>query len=106
MVSEKDEIRKMQSYLSVHVGTLNILLAEYGLETISVTQEKAKSEHSEIRARLETAKGVIVQVRDSVAKQAAAVYSAASLLERLYKLVSGEIRTSLKSLENTVTSAW
>ncbi|KAK1752197.1 hypothetical protein QBC47DRAFT_389988 [Echria macrotheca] len=105
MISQKDEIRKMQSYLSVHVGTLNILLAEFGLETMNLARGQTQAEQVEIRDRLETTKAVLVQVRDSVVKQAAAVCSAASMLERLYKLVCGEVRTSLKTLESIVTAA-
>ncbi|KAK0619586.1 hypothetical protein B0T14DRAFT_519521 [Immersiella caudata] len=105
MVTQKEEIRKIQSYLSVHVGTLNILLAEHGLETMNLSHEETQSHQQEIRERLETTKGVLVQVRDSVVKQAAAVYNAASMLERLYRLVSGEVCSSLKGLENLVTSA-
>ena len=73
MVSQKDEIRKMQSYLSVHVGTLNMLLAECGLETMNIAQESVQVYQLDIKDRLETTKGVVTQVRDSVTKQAAAI---------------------------------
>jgi hypothetical protein len=106
LISEKDEIRKMQSYLSVHVGTLNVLLAEYGLERMNITREQTQSQQLEIKDRLETTKGVLLQVRDSVTKQAAAIHSAASILGKLYKLVSGEIWTSLSTLESMVASVW
>jgi hypothetical protein len=106
MVSQKDEIRRMQSYLNVHVETLNILLAEHGLETMNIAQENAQSRQSDINERLETTKGVLTQVRDSVTKQAAAIFKATALLERLYNLVSGEISTSWKSLEGMVAAAW
>ncbi|KAK5652130.1 hypothetical protein OQA88_10772 [Cercophora sp. LCS_1] len=105
MISEKDDIRKMQSYLSVHVGTLNMLLAEYGLETMNLAREKTQSGQLEIKDRLESTRGLLAQVQDSVTKQAAVVCSAGSMLERLYRLVSGEIHTSVKSLERLVTSA-
>ena len=106
MATQSDEIRKMQSYLSVHVGTLNILLAEYGLETMNLVQEKTAADQVDIKQRIETTKGVLVQVRDSVAKQAAAVYNTAALLEKLYNIVSGEMRASWKSLEGMVAAAW
>lgn len=90
----RDEIRKMQSYLSVHAGTLNILLAEHGLESMNIAHEQNGAAHLAIRERLETTNGVLVQVRDSVVGQAAALHKATNLLEQLYKLVSGEIRAS------------
>lgn len=36
---EKDEMKKLQSYLSIHIGTINILLAEYGLERMNLASE-------------------------------------------------------------------
>jgi hypothetical protein len=104
--SGSDEVRRIQSYLSVHIGTLNMLLAEHGLETMNLAQEKTESEQLAIRERLDTTKGVLAQVRDSVTKQAAALYNATALLEQLYNLVSGEIRTSWKRLEDMVAGAW
>jgi hypothetical protein len=101
-----DEIRRIQSYLSVHIGTLNMLLAEHGLETMNLAQEKTESEQLAIRERLDTTKGVLAQVRDSVTKQAAALYNATALLEQLYNLVSGEVCTSWKRLEDMVAGAW
>ncbi|KAK3902573.1 hypothetical protein C8A05DRAFT_33716 [Staphylotrichum tortipilum] len=100
-----DEIRKMQNYLSVHIGTVNILLAEHGLETMNVAQEKTGAAQLAIRERLETTNGVLAQVRDSIVGQAAALYKATTLLEQLYNLVSGEIRTSWKRLEDNVAAA-
>ncbi len=106
MAAQSDEIRKIQSYLSVHVGTLNIMLAEHGLETMNLAQEKTAADQLDIRKRIETTKGVLVQVRDSVARQAAAVLNTAALLEKLYNLVSGEICVLWKSLEGMVAAAW
>jgi hypothetical protein len=106
LISEKNEIRKMQSYLSVHVGTLNILLAEHGLEIMNLTRESTQSQQLEIKDRLETTRGVLLHVQDSVAKQVAAVYNSASMLEKLYKLVNGEIWTSLSRLESLMASVW
>ena len=101
-----DEIRRIQSYLSVHVGTINILLAEHGLETIDIVQEKTEAEQLAIRERLETTKGVLTQVQDSIAKQSTAIHNSTALLETLYKLVSGNIHTSCRKLEDMVAAAW
>lgn len=50
---EKDEIRKLQSYLNIHVGTINILLAEHGLEMMTLASEKGQLDQLHIRERLE-----------------------------------------------------
>jgi hypothetical protein len=49
---KKDEIRKLQSYLNVHVGTINILLTEYGLEKIDIAADKADTKNVDIRDSL------------------------------------------------------
>jgi hypothetical protein len=43
LVGQEDDAKRLQTYLSVHVGTVNILLVEYGLERMHVNEEKAGS---------------------------------------------------------------
>ncbi len=102
----RNEIRKMQNYLSVHIGTINMLLAEHGLETMNLAHEESGAAQLAIRERLETTHGVLAQVRDSVAGQAVVLCKATALLEQLYSMVSGEIRASWKRLEDRAAAAW
>lgn len=73
---------------------------------MNIAHEQNGAAHLAIRERLETTNGVVFQVRDSVAGQAAALYKATILLEQLYKLVSGDIRASWRRLEDIVAGAW
>ncbi|KUJ10036.1 uncharacterized protein LY89DRAFT_710862 [Mollisia scopiformis] len=99
---EKDDIRKLQSYLSIHIGTINMLLAEYGLEKMELVYEKGELERLHIRERLENTKSLMQWIKDSVVAQTAAVHNANSMLTKLFAMVSGEIGSSMKSLGEMV----
>lgn len=48
--TQKDEIKKLQIYLNVHVGTINILLAEHGLDRIDIASERSERDQLQLRA--------------------------------------------------------
>lgn len=99
---EKDEIRKLQSYLNVHVGTINILLAEHGLETMDIDSKKAEADQLHVRARFDDTRKVIDWIKSSVSAQALAIQTTQSMLSKLCELVSGESITSWKSFGEMV----
>jgi hypothetical protein len=43
-LGQMDEIQILQSYINVHVGTINVLLAEHVLESMSIASAKAEAE--------------------------------------------------------------
>jgi hypothetical protein len=49
---QKDVIRNLQSYLNIHVGTIDILLAEHGLEMMDLASDRAEAGQLQIRERL------------------------------------------------------
>lgn len=106
MLSQKDDIRKLQSYLSVHVGTLNILLAEHGLESLNIESKKSDVDRLHIRERLDHTKGILTGVQSAISQQVAVLHKAGSMLEALYRMVSGEMKASWMTLENSVASVW
>lgn len=99
---EKDEIKKLQSYLNIHIGTINILLAEHGLEKMNLASEKGELDQLHIRERLENTKSLMQWIKDSVIAQTAALQTTNSMLTKLFGMVSGEIGSSLKSLSEMV----
>jgi hypothetical protein len=103
---QKDEIRKLQSYLNVHVGTINILLAEHGLEMMNIDSKKAEADQLRVRERLEDTRNVINSIKSSVSLQASAIKTTHSMLSRLFELVSGELTTSWKCLGEMVAKVW
>lgn len=103
---EKDEIKKLQSYLNIHIGTINILLAEHGLEIMNLTSEKGELDQLHIRERLENTKTLMQWIKDSLIAQTAAVQNNSSMLTELFGMVSGELGSSLKSLREMVAKVW
>ena len=105
-VGRPDEIAKLQSYLNVHVGTINILLAEYGLEMLDVSGRKAEVGYLRIDERLEVTRKTVEGFRENVAAQTSAVNANNSLLTKLYQMVSGELSCTWTSLANMVAKVW
>ena len=103
---EKDEIKKLQSYLNIHIRTINILLAEHGLEKMNLASEKGELDQLHIRERLENTKSLMQWIKDSVIAQTAAVQNTNSMLTKLLGMVSGEHGSSLKSLGEMVAKVW
>jgi tetratricopeptide (TPR) repeat protein len=104
--TQKDEIRKLQIYLNVHVGTINILLAEHGLERIDIVSERSERDKLQLRDRLEDTQKVIEQINRSTQAQAQAVAEANYMLGKLFQMVNSEVVASLKSFARMVSKVW
>lgn len=100
------EIQKLRNYLNIHVGTLNILLMEHGLEKIDVAYGKADAEGLCIRERLDNTRGMIQSIGKSVVAQVLLVRAVYNKLTQLYNMVSGEMKISWTSLCDTVAKIW
>jgi len=103
---EENEIKKLQNYLNIHIGTINILLAEHGLEMMSLASEKGELDQLQIRERLNSTHSLMQRIKDSVTAQATVVQNTSFMLTRLCDMVSGELRTSWKSLGDMVAKMW
>lgn len=104
--TQRDEIRKLQAYLNVHVGTINILLAEHGLERMDIASERSERDQLQVRDRLEDTRKAIERINSSAKSQAQAVAAANSMLCKLFQMVSGEVMVSLKSMAGMVSKVW
>ena len=60
--SKKDEIQKLQSYLNVHVGTINMLLLEHGLENLDVFSNQSEENQRDMQKSLENANAMMVEI--------------------------------------------
>ncbi|KAI0534172.1 hypothetical protein GGR58DRAFT_69255 [Xylaria digitata] len=97
-----DEIKKLQAYLSVHIGAINTVLAEYGLERIALAEGKSEKGQLQIKQRLENNASILNRIQSSVSCRGRAIFQSMSTLEKVYKIVSGELEASLKSFESLV----
>lgn len=98
----KGEVNKLQGYLNLHVATINILLAEHGLEKMSFAQEKANSDNLQVRERLDVAQGLIERVRSTVSGQMTLIENTNSMVKSLVDMICGDFQTSWKSLGEMV----
>ena len=104
--TQKDEVRKLQTYLNVHVATINILLAEHGLERMDIASEKSERDRLQVQERLEDTRKLIERINSSAQSQAQAVTVANSMLGKLFQMISGEVIACLKSLAGMVSKVW
>jgi hypothetical protein len=99
---QRDGLSNLQTYLEIHVGTINILLAEYGLEKL----DHISSNQLDIEERLEDTRAIVDGIKDNIEVQALAVQRNSSLLTKLYQVVYGELSVSWTSLVNMVAKVW
>ncbi|KAI9668028.1 MAG: hypothetical protein M1821_000848 [Bathelium mastoideum] len=98
----KNEAQRLQNYLSIHIGTLNILLAEHGLEKMDVAIGNAEADRLHIRKRLENTHSIIERIGNSMAAQALLVQTVNSKITQLLNMIAGDLKSSWTSLCNTV----
>lgn len=99
---QKEEVRKLQNYLNIHVATINILLAEHSLEKMDLVSDKVAAHELHIRERLESTRAIIEKISGSLATQVLVVESTQNMLTRLFGMISGEFKTSWRSLRDMV----
>jgi hypothetical protein len=98
-----DEVRRLQTYLNVHVGTINILLAEHGLERMDLNDKTAAVNAHLVRERLDNTRALVDHIDTNVQGQALLLRGVSTMLNGLYKLVSGDLTTSLQSLSQVAS---
>lgn len=104
--AHKEDIKNLQVYLSVHVGTINMLLAEYGLETMQLAAERAETGQLHTNKWFENTGALLGRMQSSVVFQGNAILRSMAMLDKVYKMVSGELKASLQSLENAAARVW
>ncbi|KAF2131475.1 hypothetical protein P153DRAFT_374341 [Dothidotthia symphoricarpi CBS 119687] len=101
---QKDDIKRLQTYLNVHIGTINMLLAQYGLERIHVTSKKSEADALRIYEQVNTTQTMVIGLQQSVPAQALVLHKVYSMLGSVYDLVRGDIKSSLDHLEQIVST--
>ena len=104
--SRKEEVVKLQSYINIHIGTINILLAEHGLERLTLATDETTANRLDIRERLDETHGIIDKCSGSLIAQTIALQNTHGMLAKLCKMMNGEFRTSWKALEDMVAKIW
>lgn len=105
-LGKKEEVTKLQGYLSVHVGAINILLAEHGLESLQVVSKDAEGFQEHVRGTLEGVQRAMSNIERNSGAQRHAVEANNSMLTTLYQMVCGDISSGLKSLMSMASTVW
>jgi hypothetical protein len=69
----KDDTRRLQTYLNVYIGTINILIAEHNLEFISIAEKTFQAHSSQVRDQFNAIQGDLECLRQRVSAQAFAM---------------------------------
>ena len=102
---KKDRVAKLRSYLGIHIGTINILMAEHGLALLDMNHDQINSEQVLVREKLDFAQTVVQKIEGNMVAQQVAIKSSESMLTRLCNLLDGQTST-LKRLFEMVANVW
>ena len=103
---KKDEVSKLRNYLTIHIGTINVLLLQQGLEKLDVASEMTDKNQEELRNRMKDSSKELGEVRGNLEAQALAIRENRSMIQKLFWMISGDVAAPLKSLSQTVAKVW
>lgn len=104
--SKKDEVRKLQSYLNIHIGTINMMLLQHGLEGLDIASNRCEASQQDIKKSLENTNALVVELGANLKEQDLVVKKNSSILSSLLGLVTSDMIVSLKTLTSTVAQIW
>jgi hypothetical protein len=102
----KEEVKKLQNYLNLHVGVINMLLAEHGIAMMTTASEKTEADYVRIREKLQITRTLISGINQSISSQALLIQRVHAMLATLIQMVNGELRTSWQTLGEMVAKVW
>jgi hypothetical protein len=103
---EKDDVQRLQTYLNVHIGTINILLTEHGLERMDIREEQAEKDALHVRQQLDSANTALRDAAKNSATQAVILNAMHSMLGNLCRVVCGEVKATLQQVSQVVNKVW
>ena len=103
---KKARLTKIQSYLNVHVGNINMLLTLHGLEKMDFATQITGHQRASVEKRLDDTRGLVGLVHGDVTAQTTAIHSSCKILSSLYDLLCGDSSCSFKGLFSMVSQVW
>ena len=101
----KNEVQRLQIYLSVHIETINTLLAIYGLETIEFDAVANRESHDKLKDLVNGTQRTLDRVSGNLDAQALAVKNTSNTVEKLLGIVTGW-DAPWKTINNLVSKIW
>jgi hypothetical protein len=106
MFGDKHDIKQLQTYLNIHIGTINLMLTEHALERMDLKERKAEENVFQIREGLNITHNALQNIHRHSAGQAVVLNTMHSMLGNLCKVVCGEIKAPLQQLSQVVNTVW
>ena len=101
-LGKKDEANRLRHYLNLHIGTINMLMLQNGLERLDVASEQSGRNQEETKDMIESCSRELRAVKGNVEAEVLAIRENKSMTQKLFWMVSGEIAAPLKTLGQTV----
>lgn len=102
---KKEEVRKLQIYLSIHIGSINMMLVEYELEVLQLASKQAASDKQDTHAHIERLRAAIVdtaatlsEAKTEMVSQSVAIRHNTSLLEKVLGGFQVDLAAPLKRM--------
>ena len=105
-LGRKEEAHRLRSYLNMHIGTMNMLMVQNGLEKLDVASEQSKKNQEETRNGFEARSRELKEMKGDVEALVLAVRENNSMIQKLFGVVGGEIAAPLTTLIQTVAKIW
>ena len=105
-MGKKNEADRLRHYLNVHIGTINMLMLQHGLEKLDVASEQSEKNQEDIKDGFERCSRELKEVKSNIEAQTLAVRENKSIIQKLFWMVSSEIAAPLKALSQTVAKVW
>ncbi|KAK3375630.1 hypothetical protein B0T24DRAFT_664789 [Lasiosphaeria ovina] len=97
-MNKADDVDRLRKYLGVHLGTINIMLLEHGLQALDVSSRAVQGQYDSIQERVKHIDTVITTTSNEVQGQGSLVRVTHNLLNTVFGMVNGEIRSSLTQI--------
>ena len=104
--ARKEEVIKIRNYLNIHIGTINMLLIQQGLEMLDMVSQLSERNQDDLQRCVEDCSGAVKDVRGDITAQGLATKENQSMLAKLFYLISAEITAPIKSLNEMVAQVW
>jgi hypothetical protein len=100
----KADIHKLQHYLNTHIGTINVLLAEFQLEYLNLASEQASSNKQEMQSHLRTIQDAIEATRTTALLEKQVIESHIKTIRDEIKAAASKITDATAVVECSIAA--
>ncbi|MCJ1384439.1 hypothetical protein MMC17_007555 [Xylographa soralifera] len=103
---KKKAVEKLQNYLNVHIGSINMLLLAHGLEILDLAADRSAADHENLSTRLDASHATLLDVKDASDEQTIILRRDASILGQMFGIINGDILSQLNKLVDLAGKVW